>query len=194
MKNIKYIILLLFIGTFSSCGKYLDKMPDDQLTLEMVFSDKVRTEDWLAGAYASIPDPVWGYVRSIGFDPLSDDMAPSTGWEQFGWTVLAKQTGNWNPSSGWDPNYWSELPKRIRSAYILIDNVKANPAQKFTEADALNMKYEARFLIAYYYSLMIDVYGAIPVSYTHLRAHETDSYLVCRLLLEKKKQSILLLK
>ena len=27
----------------------------------------------------------------------------------------------------------------------------------------------------------------IPVSYTHLRAHETDSYLVCRLLLEKNK-------
>ena len=27
---------------------------------------------------------------------------------------------------------------------------------------------------------------APPVSYTHLRAHETDSYLVCRLLLEKK--------
>src|SRR5665647_732629 len=25
--------------------------------------------------------------------------------------------------------------------------------------------------------------GALPVSYTHLRAHETDSYLVCRLLL-----------
>src|SRR5665647_3299438 len=28
---------------------------------------------------------------------------------------------------------------------------------------------------------------AMSVSYTHLRAHETDSYLVCRLLLEKKK-------
>src|SRR5680860_1584709 len=28
------------------------------------------------------------------------------------------------------------------------------------------------------------------VSYTHLRAHETDSYLVCRLLLEKKKQQL----
>ena len=27
------------------------------------------------------------------------------------------------------------------------------------------------------------------VSYTHLRAHETDSYLVCRLLLEKKKRT-----
>src|SRR5665647_3891924 len=29
----------------------------------------------------------------------------------------------------------------------------------------------------------------LPVSYTHLRAHETDSYLVCRLLLEKKKNN-----
>src|SRR5665647_96175 len=33
-----------------------------------------------------------------------------------------------------------------------------------------------------------DAQGAFfsSVSYTHLRAHETDSYLVCRLLLEKK--------
>ena len=30
--------------------------------------------------------------------------------------------------------------------------------------------------------------GIATVSYTHLRAHETDSYLVCRLLLEKKKR------
>ena len=29
----------------------------------------------------------------------------------------------------------------------------------------------------------------MSVSYTHLRAHETDSYLVCRLLLEKKKKN-----
>ena len=32
----------------------------------------------------------------------------------------------------------------------------------------------------------------VTVSYTHLRAHETDSYLVCRLLLEKKKKDGLL--
>ena len=30
---------------------------------------------------------------------------------------------------------------------------------------------------------------AKPVSYTHLRAHETRHDLVCRLLLEKKKQN-----
>src|SRR5674536_311902 len=30
--------------------------------------------------------------------------------------------------------------------------------------------------------------GVLPVSYTHLRAHETPEHLVCRLLLEKKKK------
>src|SRR5674536_406593 len=29
----------------------------------------------------------------------------------------------------------------------------------------------------------------VPVSYTHLRAHETPEHLVCRLLLEKKKKT-----
>eukprot|EP00658_Telonema_sp_P-2_P078184 TRINITY_DN7263_c0_g1_i1.p1 TRINITY_DN7263_c0_g1~~TRINITY_DN7263_c0_g1_i1.p1 ORF type:complete len:115 (-),score=14.03 TRINITY_DN7263_c0_g1_i1:18-362(-) len=30
-------------------------------------------------------------------------------------------------------------------------------------------------------------HSCVPVSYTHLRAHETPEHLVCRLLLEKKK-------
>ena len=34
---------------------------------------------------------------------------------------------------------------------------------------------------------LCDVAGPAPVSYTHLRAHETVLDLVCRLLLEKKK-------
>src|SRR5680860_1717627 len=40
------------------------------------------------------------------------------------------------------------------------------------------------------YLRKVDPDEAQPVSYTHLRAHETDSYLVCRLLLEKKKTNI----
>ena len=36
--------------------------------------------------------------------------------------------------------------------------------------------------------LSTDLVNTKPVSYTHLRAHETRSNLVCRLLLEKKKR------
>ena len=41
-------------------------------------------------------------------------------------------------------------------------------------------------VMAFYFCLMIRY--SPPVSYTHLRAHETGRNLVCRLLLEKKKK------
>lgn len=160
---LRYTILFLLVLLSESCSDFLDKMPDDLLTQEMVFKDKTRTEEWLAGVYANIPDPYWDYARNISYDPLSDDMCPNPRWEQFGWDVIAKQTGNWNTASFWSPNYWYELPRRIRSAYILIENVKPNLAQQFTQEDADNMKYEARFLIAYYYWLMAEAYGPVPL-------------------------------
>src|SRR5680860_1693636 len=43
--------------------------------------------------------------------------------------------------------------------------------------------------LALTYALLNFIGTVVPVSYTHLRAHETDSYLVCRLLLEKKKKN-----
>ncbi len=162
MNYFKYIVLFGILWSLTACEDFLDKMPDDELTLEMVFNDKIRTEDWLAGVYSKIPDPYWGFARHIGYDALSDDMAPSTGWEQFGWNVISKQNGNWNPSSGWDANYWLDIPRRIRSAYIFIDNVKPNVSQQLMPTDVENMKYEARFLIAYYYWLLAEAYGPVP--------------------------------
>src|SRR5664279_1438415 len=47
-----------------------------------------------------------------------------------------------------------------------------------TEADELFLVRDPSGILPLYYC-------NTPVSYTHLRAHETDSYLVCRLLLEK---------
>lgn len=165
MKLIKYLFVTLVLGAFSSCSDYLDKQPDDMLTLEMVFNDKTRTEDWLAGCYSSIPDPLWGGAYGLGHNglgPLGDDVAPSTGWEKFGWNIVSKQTGNWSPNSGDGHGYWSLLPKRIRTALIFIENVKPNAAQLVTEADVENMKNEARFLIAYYKTLLVEIYGPVP--------------------------------
>ena len=48
--------------------------------------------------------------------------------------------------------------------------------------------YHRFFLFLPFFDFDLDIVCFIPVSYTHLRAHETDSYLVCRLLLEKKKK------
>ena len=38
------------------------------IIMEMVFADKVRTEDWLASVYSSIPSPMWGYFKEEGYN------------------------------------------------------------------------------------------------------------------------------
>lgn len=168
MKTIRIIIstlLIIWLISLSACD-FLDKEPDDMLTIDKVFNNKVQTEDWLAGVYNKIPDPYYpfmGIYDNESLDGLSDDMAVPPRYRQFGWYVIDKQDGSWTPSSYQAPSYWSSLPKKIRSAQIFIENVKAIPGQ-VTQEEADNMKYEARFLIAYYYSLLIDLYGPVPFS------------------------------
>lgn len=164
MKIRIYLILALAGLSLSASCSYLDQVPEDELTLEMVFNDKTRTEDWLAGVYAGIADPYWDYMNKAGYDTLGDDMTLPTAWTTFDWTVLHMVAGNWSPATEWKMYYWSELPKYIRSAYIFIDHVKPLPQDGVTASEVALMKNEARFLIAYYYWLLIETYGPIPFS------------------------------
>ena len=97
------------------------------------------------------------------YDAYADDFSPSQDWRAFSdWDCIDKILGNWTPQSEWKGNFWSDFPVRIREAYIFLDNVKALPEQEVYQADVDNMKAEARFLIAYYYYLLVNTYGAIP--------------------------------
>ena len=57
--------------------------------------------------------------------------------------------------------------KEVNPKYFLMENVVMKPEDE---------------------AVISEMMGVKPVSYTHLRAHETGRNLVCRLLLEKKKQ------
>eukprot|EP00658_Telonema_sp_P-2_P016694 TRINITY_DN16474_c0_g1_i3.p1 TRINITY_DN16474_c0_g1~~TRINITY_DN16474_c0_g1_i3.p1 ORF type:complete len:134 (+),score=39.77 TRINITY_DN16474_c0_g1_i3:125-526(+) len=63
---------------------------------------------------------------------------------------------------------------------------------KDTSGPALNILIKLMAIISVVFSpVFMGRLGGIvlnPVSYTHLRAHETPEHLVCRLLLEKKKK------
>ena len=159
----KYIGVSAICLVLNGCSDFIDNAPDDQLTLEMVFNDKTRTEDWLANIYSRVPDPYWGYANKIGWEIAGDDMTASQRWVQWwGGTLLNFRVGNFYTSSDWDARFWNELPQRIRSAYILINNAHANPLQKVTEEDIETMRNECRFLIAYYYWTMTEAYGSVP--------------------------------
>lgn len=159
MKTFKYIFLLGALLSIASCTDFLDKSPDDMETLDMVFGNKVNTEEWLAGCYSSIPDHE-RFIHQEGI--MADDVTPNTIWAQWGWPCIYFQSGNWNPASTVDRDYWSVLPKRIRSSLIFIQNVKPNEAQLLTSKEVEYMKLEARFLIAYYYTLLVEKYGPVP--------------------------------
>lgn len=163
MKKLNYIFLFCFSLLFTNCQDFIDNAPDDTLTMEMVFNDKTRMEDWLSGVYNKIPDPYWGLLQSYGYDLLGDDLDPSQRWEQFwGDGALKYRTGQWYTNSSWGGDLWSGAPIRIRSAYQFIENAHALPNQGVTESDIEMMKNECRFLIAYYYWLMIEAHGSIP--------------------------------
>lgn len=163
MKFIRYICISALLFLCGSCSDFLDNAPDDQLTLEMIFNDKVRTEDWLAYVYGGIPSPDWASVRFIGYETLADDVTPSQRWSQWwGDGTLNYRVGQWYTNSAWGSNFWSDLPKRIRSGYIFINNAHANPNLGVSEDDIEQMKNECRFLIAYYYWVMTEAYGSVP--------------------------------
>ena len=160
---LKYIGISIICFILSGCADFIDNAPDDELTLEMIFNDKTRTEDWLANVYSGIPDPYWGYARNIGYETAADDMTPSQRWLQW-WdgSLLNFRVGNFYTNSSWSSNFWAALPQCIRSGYIFIHNAHANPLQNVTEEDIEMMKNECRFLIAYYYWTLTEAYGAVP--------------------------------
>ena len=157
----RYITLILILTCATACN-WLDKEPDTELTLEMVFQNKTRVEQWLGNVYSGIPDPYMGHGRYIGQDILGDDMTPSERWRQWDWDVIPFILGEWTPSSSWGGNYWAYLPQRIREAYIFIENAHALPDQNLPQAEVDFMKAECRFLAAYYWYLLTDTYGPIP--------------------------------
>lgn len=160
MKNrfLLYIaVCLLSIIGFSSCSDYLDKRPDDQLDIKTAFENSGNLRKWLAYIYDGIPK----YYADSNWDAIADDA--NTPWE---WTGVGNKTrnylfGNWTPSDGQLINYWMDFPKRIRSAYIFIEN--AHPLPDVSQSDIDVMKAECRFFIAYYHSVLVMTYGSVPL-------------------------------
>ena len=154
----KYIALgMIAMFSLSSCSDYLDKEPDDQLTLETVFENKTNMERWLAYIYNATPK----FYNYDGADALADELAPSVGWESQGFKAILYQNGNWTSASGGVINYWETFPMRIRQAYIFIKYAHALP--DVTEKEVNYMKAECRFFIAYFHAVMAMTYGAVPI-------------------------------
>lgn len=152
-----YIAAFLLITGAAACSKYLDKQPDDMLTLDQVFAQQSETEKYLANVYSYLPPTEGDGNAGMGgsFTPISDEA-------DFGcpcsWANYEQNIGNWGPSTD-SYNNWRSMYKGIRSASVFINRVGEN--KQMPEDLKLRRKAEARVLRAYFYFILVRQYGPV---------------------------------
>ena len=98
---------------------------------------------------------------------------------------LISQTATFNVSADFTDTGVVVVDSSTATEFAIIDSSTATEFANISEP-AMNAIVDVIFT-ANVSSSSSSINSDGTVSYTHLRAHETDSYLVCRLLLEKKK-------
>jgi hypothetical protein len=153
-------ILLISALAFSvlmptGCKKgYFDSAPKDLQTIDLVFQNKLEAESWLAGVYNRLPD-VWadGSVTGRGLAELTDELELSSQ------SVIASGT----LTSQSAINVYTSYYQAIRLANIFMANINNSQSNLLREPNGkeLIQQYigEARFLRAYYYWMLIKLYG-----------------------------------
>ncbi len=167
MKKILIFIIAIAITGLYSCEKkdLLDAKPNTDLNEATTFSDSARTMDFLFGTYAEISF-AFGYRRYTYASNISHGTAE--GCDE-GTSRLAGGTqpfvylfnGTMSPAFGAPYEYmWTKPWTNIRRANVFIANVDKSP---LSESNKKMAKAEARFLRAWYYSILLRNFAGIPL-------------------------------
>ena len=158
MKMKRYIIACLLAGSgalMTSCGDYLDIVPDNVISLEEIFKTRKGAEEFLNTAYATLPrewDPTDGCAA------ICDEM-------DFPWAEYEENSineGGMSPSKGWRQK-WGGYYKAIRTAATFISHIDMCQDVNITDKLKAQYKAEARFLRAYYYFCIFRWYGPFVI-------------------------------
>jgi hypothetical protein len=142
-----------------SCKKdgFLGQTQTTDLTEESVFKDSVNTTAFLTNIYLKI-----GFSESAtrfgngGLDVASDEAEPYDNSEI---TTIGFANGSVdaNTVSG---DAYSTCYTNIRAVNVLLKHLPTTP---FRDATKTEVKAEARFLRAWYYSILLKHYGGVPL-------------------------------
>lgn len=165
MKKIS-LILSTVIGLgfiLSSCSDFLDSeyLFENRISTEDVFKSKDYTERWLARTYVFLGSGHLADVSSKGNTPFcfADDMYFGDRNDRY----KTWKNGEYS-ESGLDDisaRIWNRCYKGIRQASILLSNIDIN--KEMTREEIAYFKAQARFLRAYYYWIMLRMYGPVPI-------------------------------
>ncbi len=157
----KAIIIMLAASLLWSCSDYLDKAPEEDLTIQEAFLQRAYAESFLTGVYAGMPREIW-FSDEADINPfvLASDELNMPYPEKFGKLM---NRGAWNPYNA-SGRVWINMFESSRKANIFLENIHITPlSNDFTEEDRNRWIGEATLLRAFYHFLCIRTYGPIPI-------------------------------
>lgn len=162
VKNILITICCLFVA--SSCS-YLDIIPDDVPTMDMVFDNRHNAEKMLTTCYTFVPYHAspWQNPGLSAGDEVWNSMENTAYYTNRTAFNIAKGNQNTN-----DPylNYWSggqdayNMWVGIRDCNIMLEGIDRVPDMSMNEK--ARWKAEVKVLKAYFHYWMLQLYGPIP--------------------------------
>jgi hypothetical protein len=161
--TIGFLMAVLSAGIFS-CekeGDFLDKTETTELTREKVFSDSTLAMEFLTKSYTDMAfnweHRKYGSTRSGNTDVSDDGISSSSNSGAFHPIINGTLTAN-NESPY--TTSWRVPYDNIRALNVFLAHVDRVP---LTPARKLQAKAEARFLRAWYYSLLVRYFGGVPI-------------------------------
>ena len=126
----KYSALVLILLLLASCSDFLDKVPNEDMTLDEAFSSRLYAERYLSSVYVNLPQEIsfndwWGRNPFVG---ASDEM-------EITWNAVYAQymnNGSWNPENvgngGQDMcDIWPYNWEGIRKSNIFLSHIDQTP-------------------------------------------------------------------
>lgn len=167
-QHITFTIAIALLG-FACNKSFLNKQPQDAYS-----STSGDPDALLAGVYAGQSDPnfewgppAWASGSSVVYwDCMSDNAYSTYYWEE----IQAYGNGTITPSSSYHINFWNYTTIN-KCNYFL-----ANIANLETDSATLkNMIAQVRFIRAYQYFVMSQLYGDVPLVTTQLTPAQADA-------------------
>ncbi|TWR24814.1 RagB/SusD family nutrient uptake outer membrane protein [Mucilaginibacter pallidiroseus] len=159
----KKLYILISFGlaclTLFSCKKegFLGQTQTTDLTQDKVFKDSVNTMAFLTNIYIKIGfSEAANRFTNGGLDVASDEAEP---YDNTAGTTIGFANGSVdaNTVSG---DAYETCYNNIRAVNVFFKNVDRAPLKAATKVEA---KAEARFLRAWYYSILLKHYGGVPL-------------------------------
>ncbi|WP_018626551.1 RagB/SusD family nutrient uptake outer membrane protein [Niabella aurantiaca] len=165
MRVNKILAALMISGTLFSCNKILDTTPQDFVTPNQYYTTEGELQSALAGVYDRLGD-VRMYAQAMtSYMVFSDEFfmkGRTTG-------ILA----NIIDASTLEINrHWESLYTGIERANMLLENI--DNAAGVSQEKKNEVRGQALFLRAYYYFILVDEFGPVPLKLASTKSPEEE--------------------